>query len=275
MNPIEDQVRAATRAEASAMREVRPLRLPPEAAPRPAARSRFAARRPRRWRGWLAPVTAAAVVIALAISLVTIRDSSNGRVVPATQSGDRGSRPAEVLRDTVFPDWRTGDRQELRAERPAGWRRAHRQAAGDADAAPGQHLLRRYGGGRRRPDLRRRHRAARGHLQPRRCPYLVPAPTRARELGARPADQAIGASAGQRHRDRAVRVRSRACGGDRRRGRGAGGLRDRRHHVPAQAAGGAPASTRCRPGSCCAPGRPATNPCSAAGPACIPRTTRN
>ncbi len=29
MNPIEDQVRAATRAEASALREVRPLRLPP------------------------------------------------------------------------------------------------------------------------------------------------------------------------------------------------------------------------------------------------------
>jgi hypothetical protein len=84
MNPIEDQVRAATRAEASTMREVRPLRLPPEAAPRSAARSRFAARRPRRWQGWLAPVTAAAVVIALAISLVTIRDSSNGRVVPAT-----------------------------------------------------------------------------------------------------------------------------------------------------------------------------------------------
>jgi hypothetical protein len=84
MNPIEDQVRAATRAEASTLREVRPLRLPPDAAPRPAARSRFTARWPRRWQGWLAPVTAAAVVIALAVSLVTIRDSSNGRVVPAT-----------------------------------------------------------------------------------------------------------------------------------------------------------------------------------------------
>jgi hypothetical protein len=83
MNSIEDQVRAATRAEASTLREVRPLRLPPAAAPGRAARPRFAARGPRRWRGWLAPVAAAAVVIALAVSLVTIRDSPNGRWVPA------------------------------------------------------------------------------------------------------------------------------------------------------------------------------------------------
>ena len=34
MNSVEDQVRAATRAEASTLREVRPLRLPPDAAPR-------------------------------------------------------------------------------------------------------------------------------------------------------------------------------------------------------------------------------------------------
>ena len=83
MSSVEDQVRAATRAEASNLREVRPLRLPPAAAPGRAARARFAARWPRRWRGWLAPVAAAAVVIALAVSLVTIRDSPNGRSVPA------------------------------------------------------------------------------------------------------------------------------------------------------------------------------------------------
>jgi hypothetical protein len=83
MNSVEDQVRAATRAEASTLREVRPLRLPPAAVPGRAARPRFAARWPRRWRGWLAPVAAAAVVIALAVSLVTIRDSPNGRWVPA------------------------------------------------------------------------------------------------------------------------------------------------------------------------------------------------
>ena len=67
MNWVEDQVRAATRAEASTLREVRPLRLPAAAAPGRAARPRFAARWPRRWRGWLAPVAAAAVVIALAV----------------------------------------------------------------------------------------------------------------------------------------------------------------------------------------------------------------
>jgi len=83
VNSIEDQVRAATRAEASALREVRPLRLPPDASPRPAARPRVAARWPRHWQAWLAPVTAAAVVVALAVSLVVIRDSSNGPVVPA------------------------------------------------------------------------------------------------------------------------------------------------------------------------------------------------
>jgi hypothetical protein len=83
MNSIEDQVRAATRAEASTLREVRPLRLPPDAAPRSAVRSQVAVRWPRRWQGWLAPVAAAAVVIALAVSLVTIRDSPNGRWVPA------------------------------------------------------------------------------------------------------------------------------------------------------------------------------------------------
>ena len=83
MNSVEDQVRAATQAEASTLREVRPLRLPPAAAPGRAARPRFAVRWPRRWQGWLAPVAAAAVVIALAVSLVAIRDSPNGRWVPA------------------------------------------------------------------------------------------------------------------------------------------------------------------------------------------------
>ena len=37
MNPIEDQIKAATRAEAATLREVRPLRLPPASAVAPAA----------------------------------------------------------------------------------------------------------------------------------------------------------------------------------------------------------------------------------------------
>jgi hypothetical protein len=77
MTSVEDQVRAATRAQAAALREVRPLRLPPAASPGlgPASRA-------RRSRAWIAPITAAAAVIALAVSLVSIRDIPNGRVVP-------------------------------------------------------------------------------------------------------------------------------------------------------------------------------------------------
>lgn len=91
MNSIEDRVRAAAQAEASSLREVRPLRLPPDASPRRAPRSRLAARRTLGWRGWLLPVTAAAVVVAFAIALVTIRDLPNGPTappsVPPTNSG--------------------------------------------------------------------------------------------------------------------------------------------------------------------------------------------
>jgi len=91
MNSVEDQVRAATRAQASTMRDVRPLRLtsarddalgPSRSIPR--------ARGSRRMRPWLAPVAAAAAVVALAISLVAVKGHSNGPVIhaaaPATSS---------------------------------------------------------------------------------------------------------------------------------------------------------------------------------------------
>jgi hypothetical protein len=81
MNSVEDQVRAATRAEAATMREVRPLRLPPAPGAAPARRPAF---RTRRWRGWMVPITAAVAVVAVAIALVIVRDISNGPVVPAT-----------------------------------------------------------------------------------------------------------------------------------------------------------------------------------------------
>ncbi len=76
MTSVEDQVRAATRAAAETLREVRPLRLPP--APGTARGARPA----RRFKGWIAPVTAAAAVVALAISLVLVREIPNGRAVP-------------------------------------------------------------------------------------------------------------------------------------------------------------------------------------------------
>ena len=84
MNSVEDQIRAATRAAAESLREVRPLRLPPEPGARPGPGSGAPARRARRFRPWIAPLAAAAAVIAIAISLVLVRDIPNGPVVPPT-----------------------------------------------------------------------------------------------------------------------------------------------------------------------------------------------
>ena len=83
MNSVEDQVRAATRAQASMMREVRPLRLTPagDDVLEP-ARSIPTARAARRLRPWLAPVAAAAAVVAIALSVVAIRSHSNDPVAP-------------------------------------------------------------------------------------------------------------------------------------------------------------------------------------------------
>jgi hypothetical protein len=76
MTTTEDVVRAATRAYGETVAEIRPLDLT-----RPVAGTR--PRRPRRFPAWVAPVTAAAVVMALAVSLVLVRDIPNGPVVPA------------------------------------------------------------------------------------------------------------------------------------------------------------------------------------------------
>ena len=87
MSREEDAVRATTRAIAATVREVPPLRLEPaqEALWSP-GRGPRRLRRPRRGGGrlrtWLAPVAAAAVVVAVAIALVVIRGSQNGGVVP-------------------------------------------------------------------------------------------------------------------------------------------------------------------------------------------------
>lgn len=79
MTTVEDRIRAATRAEAATLGEVRPLRLPSPAddrRDRPGSGARTG--RARRLRTWVAPVTAAAAVIALAITLITVRDIPNG-----------------------------------------------------------------------------------------------------------------------------------------------------------------------------------------------------
>jgi len=94
MSSVEDQVRAATRAQASTMQEVRPLRLTPGTGDLP-AKTRSAFGGTRRPRLWLAPVGAAAAVLALAISLVTVKGLADGPVVLPS--------PALASSSTVMP----------------------------------------------------------------------------------------------------------------------------------------------------------------------------
>jgi hypothetical protein len=85
---IEDRVRVATRAGASLVRDIRPLTAPKPVLlrPRPAPRS-------RRWINWGIPLAAAAAVVAIALTLVAIRQ-------PGTPS-PVASRPAPAAPTTV------------------------------------------------------------------------------------------------------------------------------------------------------------------------------
>ena len=121
MSTTEDRARAAMRAIAASVNDAPPLALKPAPDPgsapglaaqdgsdpdRPGvnrsatSRSGRSARGPRppggtagpprggygrRWRSWLAPLTAAFVVVALAISLVLVKNLPNGRMVPQGQ----------------------------------------------------------------------------------------------------------------------------------------------------------------------------------------------
>jgi hypothetical protein len=73
---LTEETAAAMRELARTVTYAPPLRL----APRPAERA--LRRAPGRWRLWATPLTAMAAVIVLAVSLVAIRDISNGRVAP-------------------------------------------------------------------------------------------------------------------------------------------------------------------------------------------------
>jgi hypothetical protein len=86
---VEDRVRAATRARVELVHEIRPLEIP-ERLPRRGLR----AARPRRHIGWLAPVTAAAVVVALAIALVSVRQAAHDGASPG---------PAQVSSAATIP----------------------------------------------------------------------------------------------------------------------------------------------------------------------------
>jgi hypothetical protein len=83
VNSVEDRVQAAMSAaahlSAQEIAAAPPLRLP-SAAPA-GARQRHP---PRRWTRWAVPLTAAAAVVALAVSLVLIKGVHNGGAVPPT-----------------------------------------------------------------------------------------------------------------------------------------------------------------------------------------------
>ena len=72
-----------TEETAAAMRELaRTVTYAPPLRLAPLPQERVIRRAPRRWHQWATPLTAMAAVIVLAVSLVAIRDISNGRVAP-------------------------------------------------------------------------------------------------------------------------------------------------------------------------------------------------
>ena len=81
---VEDRVRAATRARAALVRDVRSLDLPAVPA-RPL--------RARRWVAWAAPVAAAAAVAAVAASLAAVRHTPDEPVAPAVVPAVSGMLP--------------------------------------------------------------------------------------------------------------------------------------------------------------------------------------
>ena len=95
MSTVADRTRAAMDAITSQVYDAPPLRLPPPPAPAPRRRWRAAGPR-RRWGTWLAPLAAAAAVIAVAISLVAVKGTPNGKPRPA-------SKPAGA--PVSFPDY--------------------------------------------------------------------------------------------------------------------------------------------------------------------------
>lgn len=98
MSSVEDRLHAAMSAAADqAAREIRsapPLRLP--AGPAAGDRRRRAPTGPTRdrWIRWAAPLTAAAVVVALAIALVLVKDIPNGSAVPSNPTSSAVPGPS-------------------------------------------------------------------------------------------------------------------------------------------------------------------------------------
>jgi hypothetical protein len=95
MNPIEDEIRDTLRSKAASLREVRPLQLPAVAAahkPRAVPSALWA----HRLRAWQAPAVAAAVIVLVAATLVTVKSLRNehaASVASASPSSSAGAAP--------------------------------------------------------------------------------------------------------------------------------------------------------------------------------------
>ncbi len=105
---IEDRVRAATRARAALVRDIRPLELPAES-PARARRGRSA----RRWLSWGAPIAAAALVTALALVLSMLRQADGPQPAPVTPASG-SSATASIPRYYVALSY-TGVGQQMKA----------------------------------------------------------------------------------------------------------------------------------------------------------------
>ena len=89
---VEDRLRTATRARADLVSHIRPLDLP---AREPARLPRWSGT--RRWVSWAAPVAAAAVVVSLAVSLVSLRQARYEPSVAAGPAGASASSAAAAI----------------------------------------------------------------------------------------------------------------------------------------------------------------------------------
>lgn len=76
---IEDRVRAATRARTDLVRDIRPLELPDDLPDRAVGRQGG-----RRRQDWLIPLTAAAAIVAVALTLVIVRQVGTTHPAPVT-----------------------------------------------------------------------------------------------------------------------------------------------------------------------------------------------
>ena len=84
---VEERVRAATRARADLVGQVRPLELPDELPARGRQSRRVrATRASRHWLTWGAPIAAAALVAAVALALVLLRQAPVPQPGPVTST---------------------------------------------------------------------------------------------------------------------------------------------------------------------------------------------